>query len=360
MRVDEVWTPIQTGRTLLGILLKDWRRYQRALCADGQHYLTLCNRYERLEAAPDGSGFRCNWRWTSELLAPRHLPSLGLTLMRRALADHPIRRQSRPPPQPQAPDISFLIGHRGVERLPQLLATMESIAGQRDVGCDCIVVEQDHEVRLTGHLPDWVRHIHTPPPAPDLPYCRAWAFNVGARLAKGRLLVLHDNDMLVPTDYATRLLDLHRQGWEVINLKRFIFYLSEGHSQQILAGQAGLTKQAPQAIMQNAEGGGSIAISRSGYQRIGGLDEGFIGWGGEDNEFWERCQTLRVWPYGSLPFLHLWHPNQPGKYEENNPAIQRFQTLSKMSVEQRIARLRRLDQGKTSGPHGWNCARDTR
>lgn len=349
MRVSDVGA-LRRGRFLAGVLLRDLPIYTAGLLRRGEAYLAIRNRAERLEPAPTGSGYRCDWQWTSVLHAPRHLPRLGLSLLRRALAEHPIRRQARPEQITEAPAISFLIGHRGAARLPHLLATLESIAGQRNVDIECLVIEQDEQARLPGHLPDWVRHVHTPPPSPNMPYCRAWAFNVGARLAQGRMLVLHDNDMLVPADYAARILDLGLQGWEAINLKRFIFYLSESHSGEVFAGTADLCDKAPEAIVQNLEAGGSIAIGRGAYQRIGGMDEGFIGWGGEDNEFWERCQTLRVWPYGALPLVHLWHPAQPGKYQADNLTLKRFQDLSNIPPQHRIERLRQRPAGMLTGP----------
>ena len=64
-------------RALLGVLLKDLPRYLPALAGSDAGYLTLCNRLERLELAPDGSGYRCDWRWTSDLHAPKVLPVLG-------------------------------------------------------------------------------------------------------------------------------------------------------------------------------------------------------------------------------------------------------------------------------------------
>jgi hypothetical protein len=341
---------IQHYRHKLAVLLKDWPRYRRALSGQNSTYLALCNRTERLESAPDGNGYRCDWQWTSDLHAPKYLPGLGLKLLRRALADHPIRRLPKPHTTSAHPDISFIIGHRGMERLPHLLATLESIAGQEGAGMECLVVEQDWRERLPGHLPPWVRHLHTPPPTPDLPYCRAWAFNVGVRLVRGAVLVLHDNDMLVPADYAARILQHVRQGYEALNLKRFIFYLSEAHSRGVFAGTAEPTEWAPETIVQNLEAGGSIAITREGYERIGGMDESFVGWGGEDNEFWERAQTLRVWPYGALPIVHLWHPAQPGKYQANNPMLKHYQMLSRIPAQTRIERLRTVARGKMSGP----------
>jgi hypothetical protein len=326
-------------RSLLGVLIKDLPRYVPALLADNHEYLALCNRNEVLHASPDGRGYRCAWRWASNLHAPRILPALGRQLMRRGLADHPVEKSRVPNVSGECPAVTFVIGHRGMMRVPHLVATIGTIAAQRHVSVECVVVEQDTESRLRRRLPAWVRHVYTPTPTPDMPYCRSWAFNVGARSARGALLVLHDNDVLVPVDYANELVERAREGWEVINLKRFIFYLGQNHTQQIFNGEVDVLDHAPEAITQNLEAGASVAITRDAYARIGGMDEGFVGWGGEDNEFWERAQTLRVWPYGFLPFVHLWHTAQAGKYEAGNPALARYRMLSTVDVGHRIQRL---------------------
>ncbi|MGD9583398.1 MAG: glycosyltransferase family 2 protein [Lysobacterales bacterium] len=291
--------------------------------------------------------------------APKVMPVLGSALMRRALADHAIRHAASPcAPGDQEPQISFIIGHRGEARLPHLLATLASIAAQRDAPVECIVVEQDEEPRLIGRLPAWVRHVHTPSPTPDMPYCRSWAFNIGARHARGELLVLHDNDMLVPVDYAARLLAQTQQGYEVVNLKRFIFYLSAAHSDAFFCGTKGLLAHPPETVTQNLEAGGSVAITQRAFEAIGGMDESFIGWGGEDNEFWERAQTQRVWPFGCLPLVHLWHPAQSGKYEKDKATLQRYRALLAIPVQSRIATLRAVPSGAMSGPSGWASTTD--
>lgn len=274
--------------------------------------------------------------------------------MRRALSEHPIRRLPSPELVSEQPEVSFIIGHRGMARLPHLLATLESIAGQQAAAFECLVVEQETHSQVGGQLPAWVRRIHTPPPAADMPYCRSWTFNIGAKHARGRVLVLHDNDMLIPQDYAAQIMARMNQGYEVVNLKRFIFYLNESHTQAVCAGHALLTDQAPETIVQNLEAGGSVAIEREAFHRIGGMDESFIGWGGEDNEFWERAQTCRVWPYGYLSLVHLWHSSQPGKLDPNNRALEHYRVLSSSPAIDRIDQLRRLSAGALSGPIGYN------
>jgi hypothetical protein len=238
-----------------------------------------------------------------------------------------------------SPALSFIIGHRGKERLPHLLATLRSIAAQRDVSFECIVVEQSTISEIKNELPSWVSYIHTPLPYPEMPYSRAWAFNAGARSASGKVLVLHDNDLLVPRGYAREIVARFEEGYEAINLKRFIFYLSDVDSAGAFSAGPLTPEAAPTAIMQNALGG-TIAISREAYVSIGGFNESFVGWGGEDNEFWERAQTRSCWPYGYLPFVHLWHAPQSGKLSSERSTAKLLEELSRVPVSERIADLR--------------------
>lgn len=340
-------------KSLVGVLVRDMPRFFAALRHKNGQYLALCNRDERLVRAPDGSGYRCDWQWTSELHAPKYLPQLGRALLRRTFRDHPIDCANLPQANGE-PRITFIIGHRGDARLLHLKKTIDSIAAQASVPVECVVVEQDVKSRLRGVLPSWVKVVHSPPPSVDMPYCRSWAFNVGRQHASAPILVLHDNDMLVPLDYASEIERRVSQGFEVINLKRFIFYCTSEHTTEIFAGRENLTARPPEAIVQNLEGGGSVAITCDAFDQIGGMDESFIGWGGEDNEFWERAQTRKVWPFGYLPLLHLWHHAQPRKGEIANPALLLYQSLRHQSVDSRIANLASKARGQKSGPNGFS------
>ena len=297
------------------------------------------NRGESLVLGRNGLGVRCDWQWTSDLHIAKVFPSLGRWVMNRALRDWPVVFQKQPDRQDAAIGVSFIIGHRGLERLPHLLLTLQSVAAQRNVYFECIVVEQSSTPEVKDFLPSWVRYVHTPVPCDDMPYCRAWAFNVGARVAQGELLVLHDNDMLVPRDYASQYLARVEEGYEVVNIKRFIFFLSQGHSDRLIGENELPLDEAPESIMQNAEGGGSLAITRDAYFAVGGFDESFIGWGGEDNEFWERARTRRLWPYGYLPLIHIWHPAQPGKFVHTRSTATLLEARSRIPPAERIAEL---------------------
>jgi len=300
------------------------------------------NRNERLIIDKGKEGAQCDWQWTSDLHAAKVFPFLGKVFMKRVFNDHPIALKNDPDRPSGDIDVSFIIGHRGLKRLPNLLFVLKSIAAQINVSLECIVVEQSLNEEIKALLPGWVRYIHTPLPRPELLYCRSWAFNSGARRAKGRLLILHDNDLLIPADYAGELISKYNSGYEVINLKRFIFYFSQKHTERILQKNNTLYVESPERILQNLEGGGSVAVTKEAYFAIGGFDESFVGWGGEDNEFWERARTRKVWPYGYFPLIHLWHQFQAdarfarglGRY-----TAELFESRLKVAVEERIREL---------------------
>ncbi|MCP9833663.1 glycosyltransferase [Cyanobium sp. Aljojuca 7A6] len=324
----------------MGVWLKERLRYEWLLRRPAPAHLTIANRDERLEAAPDGRGQACLWRYTSRLHAAGIQPELGRRLLHRSLAAAPIRRRAVPGWGDGPPELSVLIGHRGNERLPLLLATLESLAAQEDVRIECLVIEQDSEPRIAEQLPPWVRHIHGPLPDPAAPYNRSHTFNLGARQARAPVLLLHDNDMLVPSGYARRLLERVARGYAVVNPKRFVFYLDAVHSTSVLDGSENYAERPAEAIVQNLEAGGSMAITAEAYAAIGGMDEGFVGWGGEDNEFWDRCLTRPTWIWGYEPIVHLWHRGQPLKYQPGNPNLERARAVMRRPALERIAALR--------------------
>ncbi len=304
-------------RQFAGALVRDGLRFERHVRGRWER---IHNRRERITV--DGRAVRCEWQWGSSIDYCRFVPGAGARLMRRALAEWPIEYADAPLPEGD-PEVTFIIGHRGGSRLPLLRETVRTIAAQRDARIECIVVEQSHVRALD--LPAWVRHIHQPVAA-GAPYNRAATFNLGASHARGALLILHDNDMLAPARYAAEVMKQHARGFDALDLKRMTFYLNE-------RGEF-------EDVVQNVRGG-SVAIARNAYAAIGGFDEQFVGWGGEDVEFWERAETMRATRFGYLPFVHLWHEPQPEKLRVHEaPAIRRYlDVAAAIPPEERIARL---------------------
>ena len=83
-----------------------------------------------------------------------------------------------------------------------------------------------------------------------------------------------------------------------------------------------------------------MMLLRPFFDKLGGMDEGFVGWGGEDVEFWDRAQTLPVWNYGYMPLVHLWHEPQPGKTSaKDTPGMRRLDDVLAIPASERIQRL---------------------
>lgn len=319
----------------MGALVYDLPRF--VMAAHRGRWISMRNRHEHIES--NGHGIRCDWQFTSELHIAKVYPSAGTRLMGVALEDWPIGRTEAAPNVSGTPDVSFVIGHRGMARLPHLLECLRSIAASDGVAIECLVIEQSPQSQIHARLPSWVRYEHTPVAA-DYPYNRAWTLNAGVQLARGPIVVLHDNDMLVPRRYAAELLARVADGARFVDLKRFTFYLHEDQTRRIFDGAA--LRPAPSVIVQNLRGA-SIAATREAYREIGGFDEEFLGWGGEDNDFWDRAEAAGgVDDFGYLPFVHLFHAPQPEKLEGREaPAVRRYHDhISEIPPIERIRRLR--------------------
>jgi hypothetical protein len=339
---------LRRTRLRLGSLIYDVPRFELQLLGvireTEPSWLAIRHRGEEVTIAPDRRGVRCDWELGSDLHVTSIFPSTGRRLMQRALRDAPIAMRDAPPAA-SAPLVSFIVGHRGLARLPNLLATLRTIAAQDEVPVECIVVEQSLRPEIRDALPSWVRYVHTPLPRPDVPYVRSWTLNVGARLAHGETLVLHDNDMLVPRRYAADAVARVQRGAAVVDLKRFTFYLTPAATSRVFAGEP--IRCEVESITQNVHGA-SLVTTREAYFALGGFDEHFIGWGGEDNDFWDRARAaVNVDAFGSLPFVHLHHAPQPGKLGGNEaPAVKRYWSLRSVPPLDRIETLRKRDFGR--------------
>jgi glycosyltransferase involved in cell wall biosynthesis len=329
--LSRVKRALRRSKVRAGAAVYDLPRYWRH--RGRGEWIHLRNRNETITT--DGRGVRCDWEFSSDLHLANVFPRFGASVMRQAFNQWPIVLRDRPA-EAGEPRVTFIIGHRGVERLPHLLMTLRSIAGQTDAAVECIVVEQSAGPEIASSLPDWVRYLHTPS-ADD--YNRAWTFNAGVDAARGEIVILHDNDTPAPAGYAAECLACAAEGWDFLELKRFLFYLGEDETRRVFETRD-VRNAAPSSVVQNLLGG-SIAARRNAYLAIGGFDQSFVGWGGEDNEFWERVEVGgKAYRFGYLPFLHLYHAPQKGKIEGiEAPGVKRYYELRSIPPRERIARL---------------------
>jgi hypothetical protein len=342
-------------RDLPAVLLRDVPRYQRALARSGtghssdpEGWIALCNRIERLVPQQGQRGLACDWQWGSPLHAVKVLPGLGRRLLQASLAEWPIRFAARSVVSTRS-RISFVFAHSGLERLPQLVRTIQSVFAQ-SVACECIVIDQSPEP-LFHQLPPGIVYRHLAKDGVVAGWHKSWAYNVGARLATTSTLVFQDGDVCAPTEYAAELLRvIGEEGFGAASLQRLLFYLDAPDTRELDRTGGFRRSFTPSVAFQNWKGG-TIAVAREAFEAIGGFDEGFVDWGGEDDEFYDRCGTINHCRSGFLPFVHLWHPPQPDRKSSSNPNIADVMPW-RMGIrsEKRIAELQSRRWGDPVGP----------
>lgn len=77
--------------------------------------------------------------------------------------------------------------------------------------------------------------------------------------------------------------------------------------------------------------GGLFAVSGKCWEKVGGFDERFDGWGGEDKSFLYACDTLCGPPERVCgPAFHIWHPNaleaQGRRWDGSRALYKRYHT----------------------------------
>ncbi len=310
-------------------------------------WLDLCNRKERLATVLGGRGRECLWKGTSRLTVCRVFPRVGARLLQHLIQQWPIRFASPPRAPHDRPQVSIIVAIRGLDRLPQLRRSLATLFAQEGCSWEILIVEQDWDRLIQPHLPSGVRYTHARSLTPESAFNKSWALNLGARLARGSTLVFHDADMLAPTRYAETACSLLRKGFDALRPVRLVACLDRVATEDLCAGAGLETVSALSEVLQNCPA--SLAVRSEAYWQIGGHDEEFSGWGGEDEEILQRLETLPHCPGGYVPLVHLWHPPHREKIDRNKSHT-RFELKSKEPIEKRIGRLRGLNLGSRAAP----------
>jgi hypothetical protein len=139
------------------------------------------------------------------------------------------------------------------------------------------------------------------------PFSRAAARNEAARLAGDwDVAIVADADCLLELASVGNAVTRARAGHGLILPYRHFLKLGQAQTQRILGGH-----RLPRTghDRRTLPVGGCLVVPRAVWDRVGGYDERFAGWGYEDTSFWaaaggaERVDGV-MW--------HLWHPTDPG------------------------------------------------
>lgn len=144
------------------------------------------------------------------------------------------------------------------------------------------------------------------------PWARGAAINAGARQAGDwDVMVVADADT-VPESKPVRtavLLAHERAG--AIRPHDTLWMLNEVETIKFVAGGPENVRRSPKSLI-NA-GGGLLVVERSAWERVGGYDETFVGWGHEDTHLNTRLLIQTHWDRIPGTAWHLWHPRANGQ-----------------------------------------------
>jgi N-terminal domain of galactosyltransferase len=247
-------------------------------------------------------------------------PGYQLDQLTAALAGAPSRRALRP----GAARVNVIIPFRDAERggrTRNLLACLRALRDQ-DFPADAVrvvVVETDTEPRtrdLVSPLAD--RHLHG---YKDGLFNKSWAVNLGLRDGgepgapdTPQLTCVLDADVLVERSFLTVNISRFDRGGHDAHLAYRDMLSLDGPSSdhairaRLDSGAAEPDLTALRGLLLRETPGACLWARTEALHRIGGFDERFEGWGGEDDDVSGRLARACAMVRFDDPLLHLHHP----------------------------------------------------
>jgi hypothetical protein len=298
---------------------------------------SLHNRHEEVRRRPAGA-VECLWRGSSLLTVARLFPKVGGRLLDRCLHEWPVRFSTESL-ESGTPVLSVVLPVGGVDRLDLFSAVVHAFLGQSIRRIELVVVEHAAIPEYAAHCPSGAQYIHLPRGAAQH-FNKSRALNAGVAAARARYVLLHDSDTVPPARYCETAVACLEEGYEGLLPIRLLFRLDREASAAFQQSTGSRLPASVSEVMQNFPGA-SQAISRDAFERVGGYDERYEGWGGEDEEFLERLMTRHFFRGSYAPTIHLWHPEAPKKASGDRNARLSAEILAQ-PAEERIRRLRSL------------------
>jgi hypothetical protein len=207
---------------------------------------------------------------------------------------------------------------RGTEpwRLRNLLACLHAL-GNQSVPRDAyriVVVESDDQPRwrlsIEPHVDQYLFAFKS-----GL-FNKSWAVNVGVVNTPGQpeTICILDADVLPDRDFIARNAARFRRPGSMGHLTYRDMWCLDEQSTSFAIDQRlrARTREAPlehlRAFALRRPPGCCVWARASAYHRIGGMDERFEGWGGEDNDFADRMRIHAAFDSYDDVLLHLHHP----------------------------------------------------
>lgn len=248
------------------------------------------------------------------------------------------RRDSKPckfSDRSKISSISIIIPYRDLGRSDSVITVIDNMRGQLFPKINIILVE--HDLNSQVETEEIFPAIHYLVQADsNEPFNKSKAFNLGVDSATDEFIILHDADMIMPNYYVKEIfktLLFH----DSCHLGKDVSYYNESDTTKINDLKKALRPETFERYVSYFEGG-SLAIRKANYSKIGGFYEDYSGYGCEDCDFYLRMSIGGNFKNDRrIPLYHLWHPRH-NLWNEHHDANLRLQAnLDRLTHEARLA-----------------------
>lgn len=218
------------------------------------------------------------------------------------------------------------------DRFKNLQKVLNWVNGFSNV--EIIVVEQDKKSKLDSLSFSGFRHIFVE--NKTIPFNRSWGFNVGLQYAQSENIVFSDCDLLMDPYEFIEGLKLISKDYDCVSPYKEVIDL-EPQEINYNFDQLKQIKRPSRGGINLA--GGMIMFKRKAIEEIGGWDENFIGWGGEDDFQNIKIRKFLKWKELDYKCYHLWHHRvQPDNYyyQRNLKILQELKSLDDVRLKSYI------------------------
>jgi len=241
-------------------------------------------------------------------------------------------------------DISYIICYREAsdERIRALHYTLRRIRTYfPDI--EILIVEQDSKSKLIFDKSLNIEHLFL---YNSGLFNRSWAFNYAAKNTTKEIFVFGDADIFLEKEGYIKCFNAIDDFEAITPNKIEITNISieEGASDQM---------QFLNERKLHSFAGGMLLITRNAFEKIGGWDERFEGWGGEDDAMSHLIYNRLRSKTFNLPNYHIDHPhefitgnNQP-QYESNKALKEEIVTRNGFALDRYILQLKSSDLGNS-------------
>ena len=221
----------------------------------------------------------------------------------------------------------------GGARVRNLLACLLALRDQT-VPVAVTVVETDQRPRWREVVEPLVDQYFFVPYAG--PFNKSWAINVGVAhsAVRARHLCLFDADILPDREFVERNRERLLTGRYAVHLPYVdMFSLDAAASHRairdrVAGGDPDVPLEVLRALVLKGPPGACMWSTREAFDRVGGMDERYSGWGGEDDDMMARLEALDPVERFEDPFLHLDHPRPKMVKDDGLPFNAHLEPLS--------------------------------